>query len=157
MQVLRMAAYRLFIEALPVDKQFEVRTQDGLDNIHGLRIKGGAEEGGARVVVDAQHHDLLIARIVGRGGQEERAVGRDPALRNFLCLVQQGQRFGGSGFDVAAEFRNVVLHQAAHDQAALLLENRRRARYVQRVGKDFDVLNAHVGERLSRNSHLSSS
>ena len=140
-QVLGMAAHGLFVEALTVAEQLDVRTEDGLDDVQRLRIDGGPQEDGAGGVVDAQHHDLLIPLEALRRRQEERPVGGAPAFDNPLGLVQQGDGLLGRGLDVPRDLRDVLLHQAADDEATVLLVDRGCALEIDIRDGDLQVLN----------------
>ena len=88
MQMLRMAADRLLIEALSISEQFHVRSQNCRNDVNSSFIKSGAEERRARLIIHCQHHNLLIARVALRRRQKQRPVRRAPAFNNALRFVQ---------------------------------------------------------------------
>lgn len=102
-QVFGMASDGFFVEALPVAVEFDVGAEDGFDYVEGGRVKCGAKEGGAGVVVDAQDHDLSVTFVIFRRGYKEGVIGRAPSFGDCYGFIEQGERLPGSGFDVAVK------------------------------------------------------
>jgi hypothetical protein len=107
--------------------------------------KAERKKRGAGVVAAAEHHDLLGAAEVGRGGKKQRPVRGVPALAHLLRLRQQRERLRDGGLDVAPDVGEVGFHQAAHDQGAVLLVDGGGATGIKPVGEDFEILDGDGG------------
>jgi hypothetical protein len=74
-------SHAFLVEALPLAKKLDARWlfEQRLYKVQCRIVRGGAEHGGGDVIVEAEHHDLLVAAVPLGRWNEQRLIGCDPA------------------------------------------------------------------------------